>query len=280
MSDEPTQIQPNLMIATPTSHLTPLYIHSMEQFCEAARRIGMGMSIYRETGDGIVRARNRSVARFLKSDCTHLFFIDDDIGFSVDDAMTLISCGLDVVCGVYPKKEIDWNAVVLAVQQGVPADKLAERASTLCFGRSGDGTQAKVLVDNKTGHRFVRIHDGPTGFMCIRRHVIEKMIETYGDSIAYLVDYEESSGGKHHALFHMDRDPTNDTPTGRYLSEDYWFCRQWQRMGGEIYAFAECRLQHYGHFTYDGCLANMLTTGVMTVADTEAKPAAEEQAAE
>ena len=46
----------------------------MERLRDACLHSGISLGIYRETGDGIVRARNRSVARFLATDATHLFF--------------------------------------------------------------------------------------------------------------------------------------------------------------------------------------------------------------
>ena len=251
-----------VMVATPTAHLKPGHVHSMERFMLACMDAGIGMTVYRETGDGIVRARNRSVARFLEQkQATHLFFIDDDIEFEAKDAITLLTAGLDICCGVYPKKEIQWNLVAEAVKNGVPVEKLGEHASPLCFNRGGNG-QVKVLVNELTGHRFVSIFDAPTGFMCIKREVIEKMIAHHGEEIEFQADYEGAEGLVHHKVFHMDRDPDEkDSSRARYLSEDYWFCRQWQRMGGEIFAFAECNLKHHGSAVFEGCLANLLTTG-------------------
>ena len=57
----------------------------------------------------ITRARNYLVDEFLRSDCTHLMFIDSDIGFDPNDviALSVIAAeGTDkhIVCGPYPKK--------------------------------------------------------------------------------------------------------------------------------------------------------------------------------
>jgi hypothetical protein len=62
-------------------------------------------------GDSLVsRARNRLVARFLKSDCTHLLFLDSDLQFEPWQIKRLLSHDLDIVCGLYPKKqaELGW----------------------------------------------------------------------------------------------------------------------------------------------------------------------------
>jgi hypothetical protein len=50
-----------------------------------------------------------------------------------------------------------------------------------------------------------------------------------------------------HALF----DTTIDED-GRYLSEDYTFCRRWQKMGGTIWLDPEIVLDHFGTIVYMG----------------------------
>jgi hypothetical protein len=169
---------------------------------------------------------------------------------------------------------LQWAAVADAVKRGVPAEKLGEYASPLCFNRGAAGP-TKVLRSDLTGYRFVSIFDAPTGFMCIRKSVIEKMIAHYGESLEFKADYEGREGAVHHKIFHMDRDPEEkDSAKARYLSEDYWFCRQWQRMGGEIFAFAECRLKHHGSCAFEGCLANMLVEHTAPVPTEDAERAA------
>ena len=59
----------------------------------------------------VTRARNTLTAFFLNSDCTHLFFIDADIEFKVEDVIRLIAADKDVAVGAYPKKGINWGAV-------------------------------------------------------------------------------------------------------------------------------------------------------------------------
>jgi hypothetical protein len=249
----------SIFVCTPSIHLTPVYVASMEKLVAVCHDAGIQMGVYRESGDGIVRARNRSVAKFLTTDFTHLMFIDDDIGFQPNDVIAMASSGLDVVCGVYPKKAIDWQAVAKAVKQGVPDDRLHEVASPMCCNLLG--TKHKALRDEKfPAYTFMTIKDGPTGFMCIKRETITKLIACYGDSIAFRGDWGWGSDKeKYHKIFHMDRDPAEDHPDGPYLSEDYWFCRQWQRMGGDIYALVECRLEHQGQHTFVGRLGDKLS---------------------
>lgn len=295
--------RPILFVSTPSAHLTPGYASSMEALRDVFHKKGWALGVYRETGDGIVRARNRSIEIMLSHPArpTHYACVDDDLQFDPNDIVTMIESDLDVVGGVYPKKEIDWHKVAAAVKAGVPPEKLRDVASPLCcnFEATDDeiadiaaGPQrgeaqldAKVLKDGR-GHHFVRVKDLPTGFMVCKRSVFERIRDHYGDKIAFTpsIDHvgkdmatgrdNDAGERKRHLYFHMDRYP--DDPTGDYLSEDWWFCRQWQNMGGEVFAFAECRLIHHGGFAYSGCVADQL---VLSDGDDKNKGPSPEEAA-
>ena len=55
----------------------------------------------------ITRARNLLAHTFLQSNSTHLMFIDADIGFNANDIISMINVDKDIICGIYPKKEIN-----------------------------------------------------------------------------------------------------------------------------------------------------------------------------
>ena len=71
----------------------------------------------------ITRARNYCVDEFLRSDYTHMCFIDSDIGFDPNDVLTLAILAeegkRDIVCGPYPKKTIAWEKIKKAVEMGL-----------------------------------------------------------------------------------------------------------------------------------------------------------------
>ena len=50
----------------------------------------------------ITRARNALTQAFLKTDCTHLMFIDADINFNPNDVVTMLQAEKDVIGGIYP----------------------------------------------------------------------------------------------------------------------------------------------------------------------------------
>ena len=72
----------------------------------------------------IQRARNLLAHNFLKTDATHLMFIDADIKFNPNDIIPMIQADKDIICGMYPKKEINWQTVRNAVEKGVPNSEL------------------------------------------------------------------------------------------------------------------------------------------------------------
>jgi hypothetical protein len=49
-----------------------------------------------------------------------------------------------------------------------------------------------------------------------------------------------------------------DPDSGRYLSEDYAFCRLWRDIGGKVWVDLECKLNHLGQHMYRGDLAESL----------------------
>jgi hypothetical protein len=80
--------------------------------------------------------------------------------------------------------------------------------------------------------------------------------------------------------YQSDFDPTKTTfalydcfidSDRRYLSEDWGFSRRWQKIGGKVWAHAQCDLGHVGGFCYRG---NLFASGIFktTPPEEEAKP--------
>ena len=52
----------------------------------------------------IQRARNALAHGFLRTDFTHLMFVDADIRFNPPDVLRMLSADKPIICGIYPKK--------------------------------------------------------------------------------------------------------------------------------------------------------------------------------
>ena len=77
----------------------------------------------------IPRARNELARLFLdQTKCSHLMFVDSDMYFDEKAIASLYNADKDVACGIYPKKEIDWGKVSLAVKDG--KNDLAKHSSS------------------------------------------------------------------------------------------------------------------------------------------------------
>jgi hypothetical protein len=189
----------------------------------------------------ITRGRCISVARFLyKSDADFFMFIDADIHFDPKSVLRLVESGHDVAVACYPKKVIMWDRAEREVLSGGTFD-LARVSSALVMNFKN----AQSRIDNG----FTEVLDGPTGFMCIKRSVIQKMYDSYPELMCKN-DHQNKDLDDYCAIFDCMIDPDNR----RYLSEDYAFCRRWQLIGGQIFADVTTVLGHIGNIRFSGRL--------------------------
>lgn len=200
------------------------------------------------------RARNISVARFLKnSQCDYFMFIDADIHFDPQSVVRLIQSGHDVCVAAYPKKCIMWEQAKQSIVNNENKE-LSRAASSLVMNFKYPSTR----IENG----FVEVLDGPTGFMCIKRSVIEKMYEKYPE-LNCVNDHQNRDLEEYCAVFDCMIDPH----TRRYLSEDYAFCRRWQLMGGQIYCDVLTVLGHIGNLRFSGCLDKRINASTVNETD-------------
>jgi hypothetical protein len=191
----------------------------------------------------VTRARNRMVKIFLGTDATHLLFIDADIGFNPQDVVRLIAHNKEVVCGSYPMKGVNYQNLV---GNHITSAEQAERLATSHVINFMPADQSKFdgsgPVEMSTEDGLIELKDAGTGFMLIKREVIDQIIEA-NPQIAY---QHEEDGETWWAVFDCEIDEN------RYLSEDYTFCRRWQRLGGKVWLDPQILLDHQGTHTFRG----------------------------
>jgi hypothetical protein len=173
----------------------------------------------------IMRARNHLVHTYLRTGYSHLLFIDADIEFEPEDILKMVDSHLPVVGGIYPKK----NPLV----QG--GNLATDFALTL---------QADALP---TRDRPFPVKYVGTGMMLIQRHVLESMISLGISKYRYGTE-------EHFAFFDtcIDTDQT-------YLSEDYFFCENWRRIGGTVYA-SWVRCTHWGTYGFKASESSLVSS--------------------
>jgi len=246
----------NIFFATPCygGVITDQYFLSMFKTSQELMKYGINFRITTLRNESLVtRARNILVAMFLDSDATHLMFIDADIEFDAESVVRMLALDKPIIAGAYPKKVVDWEQVKQAALRG-EKDVSTFGAQYAINFKFNDPVTKQLTVDRGA----VEVLDASTGFFMIKREVIEKMIQHYPE-LHYKNDSSiDTRFNKHcYALFDTMIDPEDN----RYLSEDYTFCRRWQKMGGKMWIDPSTRLNHVGAFTFAGDLSKILEKG-------------------
>ena len=220
----------------------------------------------------ITRARNYCADEFMRSDYTHLLFIDSDIGFDPNDVITMLALSddedqnaetrKDIICGAYPKKTIAWEKIKRAVDKGLADDNpgdLEKYVGDYVFNPANG--QSEIRIDEP-----VPVLEGGTGFMMITRNAFEKFSEKYPD-YSYKPDHVRTKHFDGTREIHMYFQALIDEKSKRYLSEDYMFC-QWMREADvQTWLCPWMKLAHTGSYTFGGSLADLATLGAAATAD-------------
>lgn len=203
----------------------------------------------------ITRARNYCADEFLRSDCTHMLFIDSDIGFNYQDVIGLLHLtgdkekGYDIMCGPYPKKTIAWEKIKTAYDKGFGEDnphQLAEFVGDFVFNPAKAGTFSLSEP--------IEIKEGGTGFMMIPRYVFENYAEAHPE-FKYIPDHSRTKNFDGTNEITAFFDCVIDPESRRYLSEDYMFSQYIRKLGMKIWMAPWVRLNHTGTFTFGGSLS-------------------------
>lgn len=199
----------------------------------------------------VQRARNVSIGRFMqKTNADYFMFIDADIHFDPESVLHLLGSGHDISVACYPKKFVDWDTAAKYVKNGGDTSKCMTNISSSLVVNVEPQESEIHAVDAKG---FMKIMDGPTGFMMIKREVIQRM-EGHYPELWCVNDHQNRDMETYCALFDCMIDPD----TRRYLSEDYAFCRRWQLMGGSIHAHISSTLGHVGNLAFEGKFCHRL----------------------
>lgn len=189
----------------------------------------------------VTYARNMCANLFLKSDATHLLFIDADIQFDADQVWRMIQTQQDFVCGIYPKKKIDWNRVRQGALQGIQPNLLPLYGNEYLF--------EPIPNSEPNDQGLVEILRAGTGMMMISRQVFESLEPHVGKfQIVSPVqsNIQMGQGEPYLEFFYTSQDPL----TKIFMNEDFTFCNLYRNQGGKIYAAPWVKLLHIGNHVY------------------------------
>ena len=227
----------------------------------------------------ITRARNYLVDEFLRSECSHLLFIDSDIHYDPRDVIALLALDKDVIGAPYPKKSINWGNVAAAARKhpDLEPKELEALVGEYVFNVVKGTSQFQVTEP-------LEVMEIGTGFMMVKREVFTKFADAYPhlrykpdhvgqanfDGSRYIHAYFDTviDRGYNFEAIHqlMERaskgeDVAEDAKkmlelengaSNRYLSEDYMFCQWWRNIGGQIFLCPWMKTQHIGTYAFSG----------------------------
>jgi hypothetical protein len=242
--------KPHLFITTPMygGMTTGFFCQSLIPLPGLLKERGIDVSFSFMFNESLVqRARNGLVNVFMKNpNATHLMFIDADIRFNAADILSMMDADKDIICGIYPKKEINWRTVDMAVKQGYPVEALRHFTGSMVVNLVDYQGEVTVPRDQP-----VEVFAGGTGFMMIKREVFEKLQPLVN---SYTNDVSETTGELKADTIYEYFPVFIEKETNRLLSEDYAFCKIARDYGFKIYAAPWVNLGHFGTYLFEGGL--------------------------
>lgn len=239
---------PFLVVGTPCfgGMVAQAYMESIIALMVYGSGQGIGMTMAMNGHDSLItRSRNKIASVFLdQPQATHLFFVDADISFKPESVKRMLDLDEDVVAGMYPIKNIDWQRLKGRVKPDASEAELREQGLNFVGFPLPQGER-----EERNG--FVTGSYAGTGFMLIKRRVFDRMIAAYPETkyeVAHTYPRVAKQSPNQYALFDCLIDPKSKI----YLSEDFAFCERWRALGGKIWLDTQTRLTHTGVYAYEG----------------------------
>jgi|TARA_Y100000992_G_scaffold1991_1_gene1319 hypothetical protein len=241
------------------------YVYSLMMTLEMFRQYKITANVEFCKSDSLVtRARNNLIAKAMNDpNMTHILFIDNDISWEPFDILKLLLHDKNIVGGIYPLKNYHWNKLLENNGESVKNMIEKKNKSQLSdFINDENMIQYNLLNYNinyksneiKIEKNLTEVKHIPTGFMLLKRSVIEKMQEAYPstkytDDVHFLTEEENKYC---YALFDCGVEDKH------YFSEDWMFCHRWSKMGGKLWIDISINLTHTGIEDYRGSLLSSL----------------------
>lgn len=172
-------------------------------------------------------ARNAQAQMFLDSDCTHLFYIDSDLRWEARAFVSLLTADLPICSAVYPKRQDP---------EEYPA-RFAVRDDGVWV--SSDGSED---TDKVADAGWIMCERAPTGFLCIRRDVVEfmaarspkqKMINGPAQPCLFAATHFVRGEKNEFLPIDLINGEFTDKDIVDFLGEDFYFCDRYRKLTGK-----------------------------------------------
>jgi hypothetical protein len=160
--------------------------------------------------------RNNLLARFMQTDCTHVWFVDDDMGWDPKAIIGMLKKDKEFIAGAGPLKAD--GEPVFAIKHPVNED------------------QTPIVEDG-----LIKCSHIGGAFVLMKRSVIEKMMIGYPGHQCRAVD--PTTGYNLYECVYG---------ANTWTGEDYTFCERWTALGGEIWCYPNITFSHTGTKTWTG----------------------------
>jgi len=279
---------------------TGIFTRSIIDLSAITTHYGIPVRFYFLFNESLIpRARNYICDEFMRSDATHLLFLDADIGFNANDVIAMLALQgddspYDVLCGPYPKKVISWEKIKAAVDKGAADEdpnNLENFVGDYVFNPANG--QNSIRLDEPA-----EVLESGTGFMLIRKNTLQKFAEAYPEQyykpdhvrtehfdgsreiVAFFdcpIDHKrthinkelpkflkENPSATHEDIIKFVADPnaSSEPFSKRYLSEDYYFCQWVRNIGLKVWLCPWIKLTHMGSMNFGGSLEHLASIQV------------------
>jgi hypothetical protein len=268
----------SIFIATPCfgGQMSYTYTGSLLALTSACSKIGIEYVAFLRSGESLIsRARNFMVSEFLNTtNYTDFFFIDADMGFDVQDFISMLLRDEEIIGVPYPRKQFGWARLIDFLKNhhcDIPVEDIDKLTSDFVYSCVPGQSQPTSI----NLREVLEVRDAGTGLMRIKREVFGKIREAFPDRMFMPFPAENGSDSAHLPTYMYfqpeidpdyvaDRDPDYVPDHERlphYLSEDYAFCRLARRAGLKVHIAPWVKTTHTGIYTYKGDLETVAKHG-------------------
>jgi hypothetical protein len=199
-----------VVFCTPTRDRPhPAYLAALEASVPLLDAVGIEHSTAFEVGCPYISSAMATLARkALDSMPDAIVFLDDDLSWTPESLLKLVTCKEDVVAGTYrfKKDEVEYMGTLVTTQEGRPI----------------------VRPDGLIIPKWM-----PSGFLKVTAHAIDKFIKAYPELIC---------GPRYHPTIDLFNHGAHE---GIWYGQDYAFCRNYVAKCGPIWLIPDLDITHH-----------------------------------